>query len=357
MQGLEVPQNVLRAWRLEGAAVAPLGSGLINRTWLVTAPPRRYVLQQLNPIFPGEINADIEVVTAHLRARGLVAPELLVTTDGRRWLDEPGGAYRLMTHVDGVSLERLEDPGQAREAGHLLARFHRALADLDHEFRNQRLGVHDTGRHLRVLRDALVEHAAHRDIAAIRPLAGDILQLADALPVLPSTPDRIVHGDPKINNLLFDPATGRALCLIDLDTLGRMPLPLELGDAFRSWCNPKGEDSPRSAFALDLFAAAIDGYAAGARDWITPDEQQAIVAGTLTIYVELAARFCADALRECYFGWDAQRFPSRSAHNQARAASQVTAARALWDARGAAEEAVRRAFGIVQPGSSAAGPA
>jgi len=344
MQGLEVPESVLRAWRLEGASLAPLGSGLINRTWLVTAPPRRYVLQQLNPVFPGAINADIQVVTAHLRARGLVAPELLPAADGRLWLDDPAGAYRLMTHLDGESRDRLESPAEAREAGHLLARFHRALSDLKHEFRNQRLGVHDTERHLEVLRQALVDHAAHRDMAAIRPLATEILELAGALPRLPALPDRIVHGDPKINNLLFDPETGRAVCLIDLDTLGRMPLHLELGDAFRSWCNPKGEDSPRSAFALDLFSAAVQGYAAGATGWITPDEQDAIVAGTLTIYVELAARFCADALRESYFGWDATKFPSRSAHNQARAASQITAARALWDARGAAEEAVRRAF-------------
>lgn len=346
MQGLEVPKSILSAWNLSGCTVSPLGSGLINRTWLVSdGDQRRYVLQQVNPIFPGAINEDIQVVTAHLRARGLAAPELLRTTDGRLWLDDPGGAFRLMTHVDGVSRDRLESPAEAREAGQLLARFHRALADLEHEFRNQRLGVHDTDRHLAVLRQALVDHATHRDIGAIRPLAAEILGLADALPRLPALPDRIVHGDPKINNLLFDAASGRALCFIDLDTLGRMPLHLELGDAFRSWCNPKGEDSPRSAFALDLFTAAVDGYAAVARGWITPEESAAIVPGTLTIYVELAARFCADALRESYFGWDEQRFPSRSAHNQARAASQITAARALWDARGAAEEAVRRAFG------------
>lgn len=345
MQPLEVAKNVLSAWNLQGAGVSPLGSGLINSTWLVAAPAGRYVLQQVNPIFPGAINEDIRVVTAHLRARGLVAPELLPTTDGRWWLDAPGGAFRLMTHVDGVSHDRLGSPDEAREAGGLLARFHRALADLEHEFRNQRLGVHDTERHLANLRQALVDHASHRDIAAIRPLATGILELAAALPRLPALPDRIVHGDPKINNLLFDRATGRAVCFIDLDTLGRMPLHLELGDAFRSWCNPKGEDSPKSAFALDLFTAAVAGYAGGAKGWIMPEESAAIVPGTLTIYVELAARFCADALRESYFGWDAAKFPSRSAHNQVRAASQITAARALWDARGAAEEAVRRAFG------------
>ena len=49
--------------------------------------------------------------------------------------------------------------------------------------------------------------------------------------------------------------------MIDLDTLTHMPLPLEMGDAFRSWCNPRGEDHSRAEFRLDLFGAAIRGYA------------------------------------------------------------------------------------------------
>ncbi len=345
MQGSEVPIAVLKAWNLASASLAPLGSGLINRTWLVANGADRYVLQQVNPVFSPDIHEDIRVVTAHLRSQGMMAPELLPAADGRWWVTDAGRVFRLMTHVDGFCRDRLATPAEAREAGTLLARFHRALASLKHEFRSRRLGVHDTERHLGALRQALVDHATHRDFAAIRPLAEDILRLAAALPKLPAVPDRIVHGDPKINNLLFDAATGRALCFIDLDTLGLMPLPLELGDAFRSWCNPAGEDNRESAFAMDLFAAGVDGYAGAAAGWITPAESGAIVSGTLTIYVELAARFCADALRENYFGWDAQRFPSRSAHNQVRAASQLTAARALWDARDAAEEAVRRAFG------------
>jgi Ser/Thr protein kinase RdoA (MazF antagonist) len=345
MQGSEASVAVLKAWNLGSARLSPLGSGLINRTWLVANGADRYVLQQVNPVFPPDIHEDIRVVTAHLRSQGMVAPELLPAADGRLWVTDAGRVYRLMTYVNGESRDRLATPAEAREAGTLLAHFHRALASLDHEFRSRRLGVHDTERHLGVLRQALVEHSTHRDYAVIRPLADEILHLAAALPGLPAVADRIVHGDPKINNLLFDTATGRALCFIDLDTLGRMPLPLELGDAFRSWCNPAGEDNRLSAFAMDLFAGAVDGYARAAAGWITPEESGAIVSGTLTIYVELAARFCADALRESYFGWDSQRFPTRSAHNQVRAASQLTAARALWDARSAAEEAVRRAFG------------
>jgi hypothetical protein len=61
--------------------------------------------------------------------------------------------------------------------------------------------------------------------------------------------------------------------------------------------------------------------------------------------VELAARFCADALNESYFGWNPKSFPSRSEHNQARAESQLAAARSLAEQRTAAEAAVCNAFG------------
>jgi Ser/Thr protein kinase RdoA (MazF antagonist) len=339
------PPQVLRAYGLADARASLLGSGLINRTWLIETGAGRLVMQQVNPIFPPVVNEDIRVVTGHLRAKGLIAPELLAAEDGSWWQIHAGQTYRLMTWVAGSCHERLATATQAREAGVLLARFHCALDDLRHEFRNTRPGVHDTPRHLGNLRRALVEHGAHPQYAVVRPLADEILALAAALEPLPELPVRLVHGDPKINNILFDPVSDQALCLIDLDTLGRMPLPLELGDAFRSWCNPRGEEDQRSAFSLALFRAAVEGYASGVAGWITPAEVSSIVAATLTIQVELAARFCADALNENYFGWDPGRYPGRSAHNQVRAASQLAAARSLLGVRGAADEVVRRAFG------------
>lgn len=344
MQDLEAPLAVLSAWNLVNARLAPLGGGLINRTWRVTVPGADYVLQQVNPLFSPASNGDIQAVSAHLRARGLLSPELLPTAQGGLWLKNGGRVFRLMTCLQGVSRDRLTEPGEAREAGALLGRFHRALADLDHTFSHARAGVHDTPAHLATLRHALNDRSDHPDFGPIQALGEEIIQLAAALPPLPLVPPRIVHGDPKINNLLFDPVTGRALALIDLDTLGWMPLPLELGDAFRSWCNPVGEDHPQSEFSLPLFTAAVRGYGESAAGWITRAESSAIVSGTLTVYVELAARFCAVALRESYFGWNPERFPSRSAHNRVRATSQLTAARALWDARSAAEEVVRRVF-------------
>lgn len=338
------PAEVLQAYGLPGARVAPLGSGLINQTWLVEADGRQTVLQALNPLFPPTVNDDIRAVTAHLRRQGCLTPELLPSRDGAWWVEAGGRVYRLMTHIAGVSLERLDAPSRAWQAGALLARFHRALDGLDHVFASQRLGVHDTPRHLANLRRALAEHEGHPRLDQIRPLADEILSLAGELPDLPALPPRLVHGDPKLNNLLFDPATGAGLCLIDLDTLGPMPLALELGDALRSWCNPAGEDQARAAFSLELFGGAVAGYAAGASDWISPAERGAIVTATLTIYVELAARFCADALNESYFGWSPERFPSRSIHNQVRAQSQLAAARSLLAQQAEADQLLARAF-------------
>ena len=117
--------------------------------------------------------------------------------------------------------------------------------------------------------------------------------------------------------------------MIDLDTLSRMPIVLELGDAFRSWCNPHAEDVDEAEFALPIFHSAIQGYARETAGFLTEAEWRDIPAATLTITVELAARFCADALNENYFAWNRERFPTASAHNQARTRNQLKLANSI----------------------------
>jgi Ser/Thr protein kinase RdoA (MazF antagonist) len=336
---------VLDAFSLASAPLERATSGLINPTWFVRARDgAELVLQRLNPIFPAEVNLDIEAVTRHLFAKGIATPTLVTSRYGKLWLEHDGAVWRALTRIDGVTRDAVESPAQAREAGRVLAEFHRALRDLEHDFRS-RLGVHDTARHLETLRDALDEHRGHRDFAAVRPLAEQVLGLAAELPALPPMPDRIVHGDPKISNVMFAARSDRALCLIDLDTLARMPVALELGDALRSWCNPATEDAPDARFVRPFYAAAIEGYASAARGLLGPQEWSAIADGTLTITVELAARFCADALRERYFRWDESRYTSSSAHNQARTRAQLKIASTLRAELPALRELAARTFG------------
>ena len=61
--------------------------------------------------------------------------------------------------------------------------------------------------------------------------------------------------------------------------------------------------------------------------------------------MELAARFCADALHESYFGWNRARYDSASAHNQARVHGQLKLAAGIRAELAALEDKTAAAFG------------
>jgi Ser/Thr protein kinase RdoA (MazF antagonist) len=338
----QIPAAVLAEYGLESAGIVAFGNGLINQTFRVETDQGRFVLQRVNPIFPPEVNRDIDIVTRRLAAAGLVTPSIVPTRHGAHWVEVPQGVWRLLTYIEGVSHDALSGGKQAGQAGALLARFHRAVADVDHEFANLRLGIHDTAKHLRFLEETLNTKTDHPRYPDVAKLGSDILDYSSTLPRLPALPDRVVHGDPKINNIIFAADTDAALCLIDLDTIARMPLPLEFGDAFRSWCNASGEDGRKGEFSAELFAPAVEGYASEARDWVTTEEWSAIVPATEIILIELASRFCADALNESYFAWDADNFASHCEHNVVRATSQLAVARSLAAQRQNLEKIVKK---------------
>ena len=332
---MSVHPEVLEVFGLAGARPERLTSGLINASWRVETPTgERYILQRVNPLFRATVNDDIDAVTRHLEGKGMLTPRLVRTSGGNLTLVHDGDVWRLLTFISGISRDALEISRQAREAGSLLGRFHLALADLRHTFSSPRLGVHDTARHLGELERVLGSHRDHRCFDTIAPVAERILELASRLPDLPPAEEGIVHGDPKISNFIFDPVTDEAICLVDLDTVAPMQVILELGDAFRSWCNPAGEDTAKTEFSVPFFHAAVGGYTRVAADLLSDDEWRALPAATLTITLELASRFAADALRENYFGWDSARFESAADHNLVRAAGQLCLAesiRAQWE--------------------------
>jgi Ser/Thr protein kinase RdoA (MazF antagonist) len=335
----------LREIDLREAAVQPLGDGLINETFLVEVGSWRGVLQRVNPLFGVLVHEDIEAVTRHLAAKGHPTPILYRTADGGLFVElGDAGVWRLMTFVPGRCVSVMT-ADRAEPAGELVGRFHAALLDLDHSFRFSRKGAHDLQRHLSVLREARARaEAAGLDaeiLNAFRNLADEILRRAEELPAEVPGPLRLCHGDLKLNNLRFD-ETGRGVCLLDLDTLARLPLGLELGDALRSWCNPRGEDDPRGTFDLDLFERALAGYAVHARGFLTGEERGFLVRGIERIALQLAARFGADVVNQSYFRWNPQKFPSRAEHNLVRARSQLGVAASLAEQRAHAESIAAR---------------
>jgi Ser/Thr protein kinase RdoA (MazF antagonist) len=324
------PRAILAAYGWERARLVPIAIGLINRTYRVELEERRFILQRLHPIFAPEVNLDLDAITTHLAARGVTTPRLVRTETGEAWaLDAEGRPWRALTFVEGRCEPEIPRPSLARAAGAMAGRFARATADLEHRFAFTRAGVHDTARHLARLDAA--HRAAHEhegpEIDGARALAEAILVHARDLPTQDGLPTRIVHGDLKASNVLFAHDRDEAVCLVDLDTMAHGTVATEMGDALRSWTNPKGEDDLRGQVDVALFAAAVDGYLAEAGALLSPSERASLPAGLETIALELASRFCLDVFEDRYFGWDARRHASRRAHNLVRTRSQLALAR------------------------------
>jgi Ser/Thr protein kinase RdoA (MazF antagonist) len=336
------PKDVLDAYDLASAHLVAIHSGHINQSFRVDNENEKWILQRLNPIFSPELHDDVEVVTSHLAAQGMPTPHLVKNKEGRLWhRDKQSNVWRLQTYMEGQTHLRVSNEKLAFEAGALLGRFHQRLSTLDYTFKHKRDSVHDTNKH----RDHLIhvldnthQHAALHDASEV---GEEILNALSRLSLQDDLPSRIVHGDPKVSNMLFS-SDNEGICMIDLDTLGHMPLHLELGDAFRSWCNLCSEDDPNSAFDIGRFESALKGYHSGMTSGITTLEKAMLLDAIERICLELAARFCADTLEESYFGWDRQRFTAAWQHQLLRSRAQLRLAQSLLQKKHQASQIVHR---------------
>lgn len=288
--------------------IAPLGGGLINQTYRVESGSGAYVLQRINrQVFPDPeaIMANLAVLSDHLAGRdGLRVPALVPTRAGRAWLrDRHGEVWRLMELIaDAVTLTELATPRQAAETGAALGRFHRLTRDLDPDRLAVALpGFHRTPRYLARLRE-------------VRRTPGDAAAdaLAEALLARAALADRLeeslaagriglrtIHGDPKLDNILFHRENGRALALIDLDTVQPGLIQHDLGDCLRSCCNRQGESpdgAARTCFDLGLCADILAAYAAETRDVLGRGDVETFYDAIRLMPYELAMRFLTDHL-------------------------------------------------------------
>jgi Ser/Thr protein kinase RdoA (MazF antagonist) len=294
----------------EALAVTPLGDGLINHSYRVQSPAGVFVLQRINgAVFPApeRIMHNLTALAAAAAGRPELAvrlPALAHTADGPPYVrDAEGQVWRLMECIEpSRTLQQLDTTAQAAEVGRVLGRFHRLGAALGPAALAVTLpGFHHMPTYLAELERAVADAGRDDDTAGVlafidarRALAG---VLDEALTAGRTRP-RLIHGDPKVDNLLFDAEGARALCLIDLDTVQPGLVHHDIGDCLRSCCNRAGEAGADSVcFDLALCEALLTGYAEVAAGLLDEAEIELIPPAIRLIPLELGIRFLTDHLR------------------------------------------------------------
>lgn len=317
-----VPKTVLNGFDI-GTVVSIKRNhiGLVHNTYHVRTSRGIYTLQKLHKALASDaIAKDLHAVTTALQKEAFPAPMLVQTKKGENTFGYRGQVWRMQTFIPGRIYEVVRDPAMAREAGGMYAGFHRALTHLDYAFRSP-IRLHETEKEFKRFERTV---RAHRGSSLMDEVAEEVLYIKNELPKLflpKDLPARVIHGDPKISNIVFD-AKRRAKGVIDLDTCNHHTVLVDLGDAFRSWCGNE-EDDPHNTFRLPIFRAGWKGYWKEAKSFLSARERKLVPKAIGTITLELASRFLRDYFEDEYFGWDPSRYASRREHNLARARGQI----------------------------------
>lgn len=313
--------SILEQFSITGVtAIAPIASGIINNTYRVTTPDGQFILQRLGAIFTAATAVDSMRVAEHLVSQQLPTPIYQMTPAGVPYvIDEESRVWRVMSAIEGETFDTMPDASYAREAGRVLATFHQAMKDFDPAGLNSPLRLHQTADILAAYRERLPAILAFAESDAERACYESIPALLESYTIDPSLDVTVVHGDPKISNVMFK--DGKAICMIDLDTCMRHSSLVDIGDALRSWCMRSAEDTMDATFSIEVFREAIRGYVS-----VRPlphTLQEAIAKSGVMITLELAARFANDIVDDSYFGWNNTKFASRRNHNRVRVQTLV----------------------------------
>ena len=319
------------------------GAGHINDTFAVWAADhsRRWILQRINTdtfTDPAGLMENVTGVTSYLRreilARGgdpdRETLNVVPTREGKPYYtDCEGGAWRAYLFVEGtVCLQKVENERDFYTAAETFGNFQNQLAGYPAATLHETIArFHDTPNRYANFEKALAADVMGRareigpEIAFIRAREADCHVLMDQLAagVLPL---RVTHNDTKLNNVLIDQATGKGICVIDLDTVMPGLSAYDFGDSIRFGANDCAEDEPDQSkvhFSLHLYEVFARGYLAAAGSAMDEAERRSLPWGARLMTLECGIRFLTDYLEgDHYFKI------SRPAQNLDRARTQFT---------------------------------
>ena len=330
-------EQVLDLFRLNGRPVScdPYGEGHINLTFLaVTDTGKRYILQRLSRAafhdIPG-LMGNVAAVTEFLAARSpdpRSSLHLIPTLDGRSFCrDSEGEFWRVYDFVeDSLCLQTPETPEDFYQSAVAFGQFQCRLRDFPAETLCETIpNFHNTPDRYRKFHLAVDADAAGR-LSSVLPEIRFLLDREEKAGTLQrlreggELPVRVTHNDTKLNNVMLDAVTRKALCVIDLDTVMPGLVAYDFGDSIRFGASTAPEDEKdlsRVEMSLDLYETYARGFIP-ACGGLTAAELESLPLGAWTMTLENGLRFLTD-----YLEGDHYYHITRPEHNLDRCRTQL----------------------------------
>jgi len=313
--GLNLASEVLTAYGFtkENTIITQIGTGLINRTYLLSPPTgqRKFILQNINvSVFksPLAIADNLKAISSYLSEHALdylfIRP--IPTIENQEMAHIGDEFWRLLPFVpNAISLDVLTEPKQAFEAAKQFGKLSRLLNDFDAKSLQATIpGFHDLELRYTQFTKALAEAGQFAKAQAEKQIE-DALNYKYILDYYISYshrndfPDRVMHHDTKISNVLLDEMTFEGICVIDLDTIMPGKFISDLGDMMRTYlCAFSENETDLSLIKIRItyFEATIKGYLSEMKAILTATEKELILfSGKYIIYMQ-ALRFLTDFL-------------------------------------------------------------
>lgn len=315
-------QQAAYAFLLDGAPVTceRYGFGHINETYLLhTDRAHAYILQKVNQNVFRDVPAlmrNIAAVTRHI-AKADPDPRhvltLLPARDGGSYhRDEAGEYWRVYDYItDSICLQKVNSAEDFYQSAVAFGTFQNMLANFPADTLGETIPrFHDTVDRYRAMHDALEENPLGRLQSASAEIDFALAREHEAPTMLAmqkrgELPLRVTHNDTKLNNVMLDQKTRKALCVIDLDTVMPGLSGNDFGDSIRFGATTAAEDEPDLSLvslSLPLYEAYVRGFlgACGAR--LTAREIETLPMAAKLMTLECGVRFLTDYLSgDVYF--------------------------------------------------------
>lgn len=300
--------------RADTVQITVLGDGNINDTFLAQSAEQKIVLQRINDqVFPNPhlLIHNLQQLSHHLHPKQKTGTQrwqdtvLIPTlTEQPSVQDDNGSLWRALSYIDrSHSVTKPKTILHAAQTGWALGHFHNKLMGLNVQKLHIPLpGFHHLSSYIKCYDALEVTKRQSKEVL----LCQEIIQneRSAALSFEQAAREdiivqRVTHGDPKIANILFDQETGKAVSIIDLDTVGPGFLQHDIGDCLRSICNTGCEEGhhTETAFDLELCKITLNGYFQETAELLSPMDIEYIYDGIQAITFELGLRFFTDYLQ------------------------------------------------------------